>query len=677
VGFGHRLTVVLDVGAERTRRKLELPLDELVFVFSDEKEADHHVDEELVVEVAEYGARALFSADSLEKVWELRVAREHVRERSREHPRPANLASPMTTLDKALLARAEAWLAEDPDPTTQRTLETWIRTSSQELADAFAGSLAFGTAGLRGLLGPGPNRMNRVVVARATAGLCTYLVRTVPNAKGRGIVIGYDGRRGSDVFAKDVADIAAGFGIRVLKWTRRSPTPFVAFAVKHHGAAAGVMITASHNPPDYNGYKVYWENGAQIIPPVDAGIASEIEKVGSYELISRTDTDFVDETKFVRLGAETEAAYYDGLAKMSLHPELPKDVRIAYTALHGVGARATLRGLHAAGFYDVHLVPEQMEPDGLFPTVAFPNPEEKGAMDLVLGLAAKVGAELVLANDPDADRLAVSVKARSGEYVTLTGNEIGQLFAHYLLSEDTRKGEKRVVACSVVSSPMLGSIAAHHGAFWEETLTGFKWIANRSLARAASDGARVVFGYEEALGYCVGELVRDKDGVSAAVLMAEIAAFCKAKRATILDELEVAARLYGLYLSRQISVTLPGADGLARIGRIMEDVRRDLPWAFAEAPVRDVADYGVGVRRDAAGHETRLEGESTNLIVFTLDGAHRVMLRPSGTEPKVKYYFDYRSELSAGETVADARARGDAALDRIVAAFRARVDAIV
>lgn len=585
----------------------------------------------------------------------------------------------MSVLPTDLRQRCDAWLSDDPDPATQAELRRWLEASDlATLSDAFGGSLEFGTAGLRGILGPGPNRMNRVVVARATAGLCVHLLATVPDARERGVAIGYDGRRMSVEFAQDVAEIVAGYGLRAFVFEHVAPTPLVAFAVTDRNAAAGVMVTASHNPPQYNGYKVYWGNGAQIIPPVDKGIADAIAAIGPVASIPRlARADAEQAGKLVVLPPDLERRYLDGVRALALHPESPRDLVLAYTALHGVGERLVRVALAEAGFTNVHSVAEQAEPDGAFPTVAFPNPEEKGAMDLVLALATAKGADLVIANDPDADRLALAVRTPTGGYQQLTGNEVGQLFAHYLLSEDRGpRTPQRLVSCSIVSSPMLGAIAAAHGARWEQVLTGFKWIANRAMELEKSGEYRFVMGYEEALGYTVGTLVRDKDGVSGAAMAADMAAFYRAQGKSLLDELEVMARRYSLALSEQVSVTKPGADGAAHIRRILASVRSAPPRAVAGLAVTHLVDLATATRTAADGTVEALALPPSDALALELEGGHRVMLRPSGTEPKIKYYFDLRVPLAEGESVAEGRARGRSLLADVVGAFRAIVDAV-
>lgn len=571
------------------------------------------------------------------------------------------------------LQAAQAWLAQDPDPQTQAELQALLAAGDGDaLTDRFGAALEFGTAGLRGVLGAGPNRMNRVVVMRTTAGLCAYLAQHVPNAQKRGLALGFDGRRMSREFAQDVAEVAAACGFVVHVLPALSPTPLLAFACLHLGTAGGVMVTASHNPPQYNGYKVYADNGAQIIPPQDAGIARCIAQVGSVSGLARMPRSEARAAgRLVEHGAQLEEAYLAGVLGLQLHPEVPREpLVLAYTALHGVGNRLCMEALGRAGFAHVHSVPDQAQPDASFPTVAFPNPEEKGAMDRVLAVAKQQRAHLVVANDPDADRLAVAVPAPDGAYKQLTGNDVGCLLAHYLLSQGSAQSKPLVVS-SIVSSPMLGAIAAHHGARWEATLTGFKWISNRAMVLEREQQFHFVMGYEEALGYTISTLVRDKDGIGAAVVMADLAAWCAWRGKTVLDELEQAWRTYGLYLSRQVSVSLPGTSGMQQMEAIMDRVRAQPPTGLADIKVVAVVDLVAGTRRAANGTTTALELPSSNVIALELDGGHRVMLRPSGTEPKIKYYFDVCQKVNADEDIAAARVRGTALMDALVRAFEA------
>lgn len=577
-----------------------------------------------------------------------------------------------------LFARAELWIQHDPDPTTKdelRRLADAARAgdaaANADLADRFVGPLEFGTAGLRGVIGAGESRMNRAVVLRTTAGLARYLLAEGGDAvRTKGVVVGYDGRRMSRELAEDTACALASAGIRAHLSPRPCPTPLTAFAVTHLGAAGGIMITASHNPPEYNGYKVYWSNGAQIIPPHDTGIARAIEGEPPADRIPRLPLDEARAKGLVAdLSDDVEERYLAAIHALSVRNDGDRAMRIVYTPLHGVGHRLLRRAIEAAGFTNVTTVPEQAEPDGAFPTVAFPNPEEKGAMDLAFALAKKLDAPLVIANDPDVDRLAVAVKKPDGGYVQLTGNQVGVLLGHYLLTQGEGAKGDRLALASLVSSPMLGSIAQALGVRYEETLTGFKWIANRAMELERTTGTRFVFGYEEALGYTVGPVVRDKDGISAAVLLAELAAVLRAEGKTLLDDLETISRRYGLFVSGQRAITLKGADGIARIGAIMRALRAAPPERIGKLAVLAVRDLEAQTRTERGKAPEKLALPPSNVLVYELEGGSRVIARPSGTEPKIKYYFDVREPMREGEAMAPASSRAMAVVDELAAAF--------
>jgi phosphomannomutase len=565
-----------------------------------------------------------------------------------------------------LRARAQRWIADDPDPVTRAELFALLAhpdPASTDLADRFACTLGFGTAGLRGVLGAGPNRMNRAVVARATWGLARELLQSVPGAVERGVVVGGDARRMSRELSEDVAAILAAAGLRVVLFREPVPTPLVGFTVKRLHAAAGVVITASHNPPEYNGYKVYWENAAQIVPPVDARIAFAIERAPSARVVARPSLEVLRaQGRVTDAPADAEAAYLAAVGSLAVHPTAgDRSLRIVYTPLHGVGDALARRALAAARFTQVESVPEQQRPDGAFPTVAFPNPEEPGAMDRALALATASAADLVLANDPDADRLAVAV--RDGDaYRQLTGNELGVLLGHYLLTEKPATRPRAVLA-SIVSSPLLGLIAADLGVRYEETLTGFKWIANRAIA-LEREGCEFVFGYEEALGYCVGNVVYDKDGISAAVLAAEVAAVLRERGETPPGALDAIARRWGVFTSAQVSLTRAGARGVAAIASMMAALRSAPPTQLAGDRVVAVIDYQAEQNRAALPR--------SDVIAFELASGSRVIARPSGTEPKAKFYFDVREAVAGGDLAA-ARSRAQAALERLKSAFMAEL----
>ena len=571
----------------------------------------------------------------------------------------------------ALIEQVQAWRRADPDPATRAEVDQLLSAGKVDaLEDRFRGSLEFGTAGLRGVVGAGPNRMNRAVVRRATAGLGAYLLSTVPEAARRGVVVARDGRRMSAEFAQDTAEVLAALGIPALVRPGFTPTPLAAFLVARLGASAGVMVTASHNPPEYNGYKVYWGNGAQIVPPHDVGIARAIAQVGpaaDVPLLPEAGARAADLWRDI--GPELDEAYLEGVLGLRLHPGQGLDLCVVYTPMHGVGGPLALEALRRAGFTRVHPVPEQLQPDPAFPTVRFPNPEEPGAMDLSRALGARVGAELVLANDPDADRLAVLTRNGAGELQALTGNELGVLLGHYLLTQGPRR-ERPLVMTTIVSSVQLGAMAPRLGALYDETLTGFKWIANRALERAATDGAEFVFGYEEALGYTVGTLVRDKDGIGTAVVVADLAGWARARGTTVLGYLEEIQREFGVYLSAQKSFTLPGASGAETISRVMDAFRRAPPERVGARPVESIKDY-LQRTRTSHGRTEPLSLPSSNVIAYVLRDGAQVTLRPSGTEPKIKYYFELPEKLQPTEGVEAARARGAAHLAQLEKDFLA------
>jgi phosphomannomutase len=565
-----------------------------------------------------------------------------------------------------LLRTAKTWADGDPDATTAAEVRALIDAKNvTELEDRFSTSLEFGTAGLRGVLGGGTNRMNRAVVRRTTAGLARYLKATTPDVVTRGVVIGRDGRRLSAEFAQDAAAVFAAEGIPAWVFPGFAPTPLTAFAVRHLNAAAGVMVTASHNPPEYNGYKVYWGNGAQIVPPHDGGIAGAIDAVGAAASVPlMPEEEARRKGLFHDVKDAVTRAYLDAILALRVSRQTD-GLKVVYTAMHGVGGALVLQALKEAGFTDVAPVPEQQEPDGAFPTVRFPNPEEKGAMDLSTALAQKVGAELVLANDPDADRLAVMARDGAGTLKLLTGNEVGVLLGHYLLTE--QKTVNPLVVTTIVSSAQLKAIAQAKGARYAETLTGFKWIANLAIDEAQR-GVHFVVGYEEALGYSVGPVVRDKDGISAALVVADMAAWCRARGQTLFAYLEDVQRAHGLFVARQFNATLPGATGAAAIKAVMEAFRAQPPSSLAAARIVAINDYQAQTRTEG-GQQQPLTLPRSNVIAYELEGGHRVTLRPSGTEPKIKFYFEWREVVGAGEAMGVAKGRATGKLDALEADF--------
>ncbi|WP_329202403.1 MULTISPECIES: phospho-sugar mutase [unclassified Streptomyces] len=532
-----------------------------------------------------------------------------------------------------LITRARAWLAEDPDPQTAAELGELIEAGdTAELADRFSGMLQFGTAGLRGELGAGPMRMNRAVVIRAAAGLAAYL-KAQGHAGGL-VVVGYDARYKSADFARDTAAVMTGAGLRAAVLPRPLPTPVLAYAIRHLGAVAGVEVTASHNPPRDNGYKVYLGDGSQIVSPADAEIAAEIERITTLDSVPRPESGWED------LGDEVLEAY---LARTDavLTPGSPRGVRTVYTAMHGVGKDVVMAAFARHGFPTPVLVAEQAEPDPAFPTVAFPNPEEPGAMDLSFAKAAEVNPDIVIANDPDADRCAVAVPD-DGAWRMLRGDEVGALLAAHLV----HKGARGVFAESIVSSSLLGRIADAAGLPYEETLTGFKWISR-------VEGLR--YGYEEALGYCVDpEGVRDKDGITAALLIAELASELKEQGRTLSDLLDDLAMAHGLHATDQLSVRV---SDLSVIASAMAALRAQPPVSLAGLRVTSAEDLSHGTQ----------SLPPTDGLRYYLEGDYRarVIVRPSGTEPKLKCYLEVVVPVSEASDLTSSRTRGQEILDAV------------
>jgi phosphomannomutase len=546
------------------------------------------------------------------------------------------------SVDPSLLDRAQAWLDDDPDTDTRLALRRLLDAAGSgdegaaaELVDAFTGRLEFGTAGLRGALGPGPNRMNRAVVSRAAAGLAAYLAQR----GGGSVVVGYDARHKSDAFARDTAEVLEGAGLHGVVLPRPLPTPVLAYAIRHLGCAAGVMVTASHNPPQDNGYKVYLGDGTQIVPPADTEISACIDAVGSVHDLPRGDG-------WTTLGDDVLDAYLATVAAL-VPATAPRDVSVAYTPMHGVGGDVVLHALQRAGFPAPRVVAAQFAPDPEFPTVSFPNPEEPGAMDLALAEGLDSDADVVVANDPDADRCAVAVPTRdrgaSGgpAYRMLRGDEVGWLLGWWL----HERGATGSYANSIVSSSLLGRMAAAYGVEHHETLTGFKWIGRIP---------GLAFGYEEALGYCVDPAhVADKDGVSAALLIVEMVAALTAQGRTVHDVLDALAVEHGLHATDQLSVRV---DDVSLIAGAMARLRSAPPTEVAGLVVEGFDDLEDGV-----------DGlPPTDGVRLRLAERTRVIVRPSGTEPKLKCYLEVVVTVIADGTAGN----GDVEAARLVAAHR-------
>ena len=518
----------------------------------------------------------------------------------------------------ALFSKAQDWLNQDPDQETRTELEQLLSEAKSgnaeaqaELTNRFDGRLQFGTAGLRGRLQAGSMGMNRVLVAQAAGGLAAYLK---DYDKTPSIVIGYDGRKNSDVFARDTAEIMAGAGIKAYLLPRKLPTPVLAYAIQYFDATAGVMVTASHNPPEDNGYKVYLgkaNGGGQIVSPADKDIAALIDKVAAGNI-----ADLPRSQDFTILNDEIVDAYIAKTASLAKEPQV--DINYVYTAMHGVGYEVLSKTLTKAGLPQPHVVAEQVWPDGTFPTVNFPNPEEKGALDLAIKVAKENNAEFIIANDPDADRLAVAVPDAQGNWKPLHGNVIGCYLGWYLAKQYHAQGKKGVLACSLVSSPALAEIAKKYGFDSEETLTGFKYIGKVN---------GLLFGFEEALGYLVDpDKVRDKDGISAAIVFLDLVRSLKKEGKTLADYAADFTKEFGAYVSGQISIRV---SDLSEIGKLMSALRNN--------PPAEVGGFKVATFLD----HTKTDRQS-DILVFVLENGSRLIARPSGTEPKIKFYLDAR-----------------------------------
>lgn len=554
------------------------------------------------------------------------------------------------------------WLARDPDPKTRQELQQLIDTQQDaQIAERFQSRLEFGTAGLRGKVGCGPNRMNRLVIQETAAGLGHYLIAQLPDAKKRGVVIGYDGRPDSQQFAHDTASVLTSLGIKTYLTYQVAATPIVAFGVRHFNAAAAVVVTASHNPPEYNGFKVYWENGAQIIPPHDAGIAACIDQAAQQAIPYLALEQAEQQGLLHWLRDEYYQTYRKtiGASPLLQHHTKPQALSLAYTAMHGVGANMAETLLADVGFTHVSSVKEQREPDGTFPTVNFPNPEEAGAMDMVMALAKKVGAQLACANDPDADRFAVAARKADGEYQMLTGDQVGSLFGHYLLSQTDAR--RQLVGNTIVSSSLLSKIAAAHGARYYQTLTGFKWLTNVAM-QEQTEQHQFLFAYEEALGYTIGSTVWDKDGLSALVAFAQLAAELNAQGKTVWDQLEALYRQHGLHVNAQRSIAL--APNSPPVG---DKLRATPPKDIAGRKVLIVEDFKLARRTFADGKTETITLPTSDVLIYHLDGGARVIVRPSGTEPKLKCYYEVVAQFAAGEDFASAQERADEQMSLLIA----------
>lgn len=572
----------------------------------------------------------------------------------------------MAELSHTIEEKVNSWL-QDPsiDEATKEELKA-LADQPAELEDRFYRDLEFGTGGLRGVIGAGSNRMNRYTVGRATQGLAQYLLKAHGNREGRpSVVIAHDSRHFSPEFALEAALVLAGNGIEAKLFPSLRPTPQLSFTVRHLGATGGIVITASHNPPEYNGYKVYNSNGGQLVPHEAEQVIANIKELTSFEQVRRLTREEAEaQGLLVWLGEAEDEAFFDAVAGASLNPDLlaagaGKDVVVVFTPLHGTGNIPVRRVLDKLGFTQVHIVKEQELPDAEFSTVKSPNPEEREAFELAIELGEEVGADILIGTDPDADRMGAVVKNAAGKYEVLTGNQSGAILVHYILSQMKDAGKlpsNGAVVKTIVTSEFGAEIARHYGAEVFNTLTGFKYIGEKMDQFEESGNYTYLFGYEESYGYLAGNYARDKDAIVASTLICEAAAYYKQQGKSLVDVLEELYSKFGYYRESLVSRTLKGKDGLEQIVALMEKFRNEPPQSVGDIPITKIEDFSVG-----------LYGlPKENVLKFTLEDGSWFCLRPSGTEPKIKFYFAVR-----GTSGADSAAR----LERLQEEVLKRVDA--
>ena len=547
------------------------------------------------------------------------------------------------------------WLNDDCfDDETKKELES-IRGNEEEIKDRFYKELEFGTAGLRGVIGAGTNRMNKYTVGRATQGLANFINEM--KIENPSVVISYDSRHMSKEFSEIAALVLNANGIKVNLFDNLRPVPELSFSVRYLNATAGIMITASHNPPEYNGYKVYWSDGAQIVPPIDKGIIDEVLSIEDFSLIKTLNKNEAIESGLLNyVGEEIDDAFINALKSSCLNPEIikkeAKNVKIVYTPLHGAGNLPVQRILKELGFENVYVVPEQEKPDGDFPTVSYPNPEDPKAFELALKLAKEVDADVVLATDPDADRLGVFSKMNNGEYVSYTGNMSALLICEYELSQKKEKGilpNNGAIITTVVSSELTKAIAENYGAKVFETLTGFKWIGEKIRKFEEENSYKYLFGFEESYGCLIAPHARDKDGISAVMALCEATAFYKNKGWSLWEQMIKIYEKYGYYREGQVSIVLKGADGADEIKNKMAKMRSNPPTELAGLNVLEVRDYQEHVIKKADGEVYETDLPTSNVLYYELSNNSWCCVRPSGTEPKIKFYMGVK-----GSTMQDA-----------------------
>jgi len=555
-------------------------------------------------------------------------------------------------IDKNIIIKAELWLTEKYDEETRNKVKYLLENDQKELLDSFYKDLEFGTGGLRGIMGVGTNRMNIYTVGMATQGLANYLIKNFGDPSRITVVIAYDSRNNSKLFAETTANVFSANGINVYIFDDIRPTPELSFTIRHLKCQCGIVITASHNPKEYNGYKVYWEDGGQIIAPHDKNIIEEVKKIKSID-----EVNFKGNKNLIQyIGKEIDDIYTDEIKKLSLNPDIikkQKNLKIVYTPLHGTGINLVTLSLKKFGFENIILVEDQCKPDGNFPTVKSPNPEENEALEMALDKAKEVGADLVMGTDPDSDRVGVAVKNNNGQWILLNGNQTASILIYYLLSQNSLKNKltgNEFIVKTIVTTDLIEEIAKDFNVECYNVLTGFKYIAN--VIKHFEGRKKFIGGGEESYGYLVGDFVRDKDAVISCSMIAEITAWAKEQNKTLYDILIDIYKKYGLYLEKLTSQERKGIEGMEEIRKIMYEFRNNPPKIVNGSKVVDIIDYKnpIHIEKVNANNGEIKIPFSDVIQIFTEDGS-KISIRPSGTEPKIKYYFSVREKLSENDDI--------------------------
>lgn len=579
-----------------------------------------------------------------------------------------------TTIDPVILKRAHAWLNDkNIDDETKARITKMIENDPAELAESFYCDLEFGTGGLRGIMGDGTNRMNKYTVGMATQGLANYLKKVFANDDEISLAIAYDCRNNSSYFSNIVADVLSGNGIIVYLFKELRPTPELSFAVRYLHCQSGIMVTASHNPKEYNGYKVYWNDGAQLVPPHDDNVITEVKKIASIG-----EVNFAGDPMKINILDESIDNEFLRISKSySLAPEVivpAKDMKIVFTPLHGTGITLVPKALKNYGFENIHIVKEQAVSDGNFPTVKSPNPEEKAAMQMALDQAREINADLVLATDPDADRIGVGVKDTDGNYILLNGNQTAALLTYYLIKQWEAKGKLKgneYIVKTIVTSELISDIAKGAGVEYFDVLTGFKWIAD--VIRNLDGKKTFIGGGEESYGYMIGDFVRDKDAVTACCIFAECAAWAASKGKSLYELLLDIYLEYGLYKENLVNVVKKGMSGQAEIKAMMEGFRANPPKEIAGSKVKLMNDFALSQATDIhTGKISPIELPKSDVLQFFLEDGSKISMRPSGTEPKIKFYFSVRSHLNDISSFKATEAKLDGRIEEIIVAMGLR-----